>query len=212
MSHHESPGPSGPSSFESRLIEMRPRLVGFVRARAGRPLLRFESVDDLVQGVHAEAWRAAPEFEWRGEEAFVGWLFTIAERFMSGRRDHWFALRRHRRGLMRLTAGGGGGGRNASAQRGTAGAFVPAGGGAGPRTIAEHREQYQLAMRAVDLLLPRDRDFVLWAAEDVSIDDIARRLGVSYEAARKGRMRAMERLQTLMTTLRDAMPGRESDS
>ncbi|HKE00486.1 MAG TPA: sigma factor, partial [Planctomycetota bacterium] len=42
--------------------------------RRGSGLLRFESADDLVQGVQLRALEAREHFEFRGEREFVGWL------------------------------------------------------------------------------------------------------------------------------------------
>jgi hypothetical protein len=52
-----------------------------------------------------------------------------------------------------------------------------------------------LAVRALDLLLPRDRDLVRWSADGVPLDEQAERLGVAYEAAGKARQRAIERFR-----------------
>ncbi len=171
-------------SPEQRIAAAAPYLATIAREDAGPALLRFESVDDLVQGMQQAALRTLDRFEWRGEEAFRAWIAQIARRHLHARRDHWFALRRHGGVLLRLT--------------GTAnGAGGPQATALGPRTFAQRREELALVTKAIDLLLPRDRDLVLWAAEEVPIAEQASRLGVAPEAARKASERALARLRTI---------------
>lgn len=167
-------------SPEQRIAAAAPYFAAIAREDAGPALLRFESVDDLVLGMQQAALRTLDRFEWRGEEAFRAWIAQIARRHLLARRDHWFALRRHGGVLLRLTGGGG-----------------PQATAVGPRTFAQRREELALVTKAIDLLLPRDRDLVLWAAEEVPIAEQAARLGVAPEAARKASERAMERLRTI---------------
>jgi RNA polymerase sigma factor (sigma-70 family) len=170
------------------LVRHRRQLVGWLEREAGPPLLRFETAEDLAQGVHQEALRAAERLEWRGEEAFLAWLFQIARRHLSNRRDHWFALKRNGAGILRLTWSGEGDG-----ARGAAVSLADT--STGPATFAFRREQLVLAARAVALLLPRDRDIVQWTAAGVSLEEQAARLGLSTDATVRARSRAIERLQ-----------------
>lgn len=171
------------------LAQHRPLLLAFVERHAGAALLRFEAPEDLVQGINKEALRAAPRFEWCGPEAFRGWIYRIARHHLSGRRDHWFAMKRSRRGVLRLTAGS------------AAGHADPADTATGPATFAHRREQLLLATKAMAMLLPRDRDLVAWTAHGVPLDVQARRLGVSTGAATRARARAIERLRTACVLL-----------
>ena len=88
------------------LVRYQPQLLAFAQREAGVPLLRFETADDLVQGVHQEVLRCATRFEWRSEKEFLGWVFTVARRCLSARRAHWFALKRNRGKVLRLTWSG----------------------------------------------------------------------------------------------------------
>jgi len=159
----------------------RPQLIAFIRAHAGAPLLRFEAVEDLAQGVHTEALRSAERLEWRDEGPFVGWLLTIARRHLGARRDHWFALKRGGANLVRLTASG----------------QTPVGPrtATGPGTFAGRREALILVTQALELLPPRDRELVRWTADEVPLQEQAERLGIGYDAVERARARALDRLR-----------------
>ena len=174
--------------LSSLLVQYRPELLAFAQREAGVPLLRFESADDLVQGIHQEALGAADRFEWRSEMEFLGWVFTIARRCLSARRAYWFALKRNCGKVLRLTWSGPGA--SASSYR-----LDPADTGTGPSTFAFRRERLVLATQAITLLLPRDRDSGRWTTEGKSIEEQADRLGISHEAATRAQSRALERLR-----------------
>ncbi len=178
----------GKQDLSSLLVQYRPQLLTFAQREAGVPLLRFESADDLVQGIHQEALGSADRFEWRSEKEFLGWVFTIARRCLSARRAYWFALKRNCGKVLRLTWGGPGA--DASSYR-----LDPADTGTGPSTFAFRRERLVLATKAITLLLPRDRDIVRWTTEGMSVEEQATRLGISRESATKAQSRALERLR-----------------
>ena len=170
------------------LVEYRPQLVAFARREAGVPLLRFESADDLVQGIHQEALRCADRFEPRSDEEFLGWMYTIARRWVTGRRVHWFALKRNCGKVLRLTWSGPGA--EESSYR-----LDPADTGTGPSTFAFRRERLVEATKALALLLPRDHDIVRWTTGGMSVEEQASRLGLSHDAALRAQHRALERLR-----------------
>lgn len=165
-----------------------------VRREAGIVLQKFETVEDLAQGITQEAIRAGSDFDWRGEDAFKAWLSVVARRYLSGRRDYWFARKRNPGRVLRLTFSGDEQGPPAH-DRGLADTAT------GPATFAFRREQLILATRALDMLLPRDRDLVTWLAAGATAPDIATRLGVSIDAAEKARERAVERLRKAFVIL-----------
>jgi RNA polymerase sigma factor (sigma-70 family) len=177
------------NDLETLLEFHRPRLVAFFAKRAGPLLLRFETPEDLAQGAQTEALRAKDGFEYRDESTFLGWLFTIARRHLSARRDHWFALKRNRAGVLRLTWDGGDANGDVAGTR------------TGPGTFAERREELVLITRAMDLLPDRDRQLVRWTSEDVPLAEQAERLGIGYHAAEKARTRAVERLRKAFTLI-----------
>jgi RNA polymerase sigma factor (sigma-70 family) len=164
----------------------RGRVAGLVRGEA-RGLLRFETEDDLVHGVVVRALERGGSFEWRGEPSFFAWLRRIGESYLADRKAHWGALKRRSGRVLRFAGSGETAGGSAVPE--------PAADATGPSTFAARREMIALAVRALDLLLPRDRDLVRWSADGVPLDEQAERLGVAYEAAGKARQRAIERFR-----------------
>ena len=149
---------SDPSVTEL-LVAHREDLVRFVARHAGR-ILRFESVDDLVQGIHVRAVERAAEFRYRGREPFFAWIYTLARSHIADRHAYWAALRRRPARLVRLgTASGTGAG-------GSVG--EPAATSTSPSAFASRREQLDIALRALALLMPRDRDLIRWTCEDAT--------------------------------------------
>ena len=150
--------------------------------------MRFETVDDLVQGIHQEALRSARRFESRSENEFLAWMYTIARRWIAARRVHWFALKRNCGKVFRLTWSGPGAGQ--SSYR-----LDPADTATGPSTFAFRRERLVVATKALALLLPRDQDIVRWTTGGMSAQEQAARLGLSHDAALRAQHRALERLR-----------------
>ena len=86
------------AALESLLLQHLPALRAFVRLRMS-PLLRVrESSDDLVQSTCAELLQALGDFEYRGEEAFRGWLYTAV---LNKLREHERGLRTQKRDARR---------------------------------------------------------------------------------------------------------------
>jgi RNA polymerase sigma factor (sigma-70 family) len=167
--------------LEALLEAHASELRGFVRAHGGQ-LLRRESEEDLVQGITLRALERANSFRDRGAAAFRAWLVAVARSYLADRANYWKALRRKPGALLRLTSGGTGG-------------VDPAATATGPSTLAARREHLRLAVQAVAALPPRDRDLVRWTSEDVPIEEQAARLGLSYDAAKQARLRALERFR-----------------
>jgi RNA polymerase sigma factor (sigma-70 family) len=153
----------------------------------GRRLLRHESADDLAQGIRARALERGASFEFRSEAEFRGWLQTVAQSYLADRHTYWTRLKRNPARLVRLTWGAGTGDTGAAPE--------PPGTRTGPSTFASRREQLALAVRALSMLLPRDRDIVTCDADGLDIAEIAERLSVSYDAAERARLRALERFR-----------------
>ncbi len=175
-----------PFDFRAQLDFHRESLKRFVE-REARGLLAHESADDLVQGVHLRALRAAEQYVHRGEREFLGFLATLARRHIADRHEHWSAMRRSAGSILRVTL-------SPPSQAGAGGAN-PAAQSAGPATFAERREQVGLAMKALDQLPERDRKLMEWHAADVPLEEIALRLGIAYDAAKHARQRALEKFR-----------------
>lgn len=174
-----------PGELATHLAAHREPLLRFVERHAGS-VLRFESADDLVQGVHLRALSGGGEFEYRGDKEWLGWLYALARSHIADRHAHWSALKRRPSRLLRLTGG---------ATDDPDAAAEPAGSATGPSTFASRREQLATAVRALALLLPRDRDLVRWHSEGVDLDEQARRLGIGYDAAERAHLRALDRFR-----------------
>jgi RNA polymerase sigma-70 factor (ECF subfamily) len=94
-------GEAPPPSLESLFQRHLPRLVAFIRARAGRAVALRESANDLAQSVCREVLADLEGFEYRGDEAFRGYLFQQATRKILDRSRY---LQRERRDVGREQA------------------------------------------------------------------------------------------------------------
>jgi len=165
------------------LVRHRPALLRYVERHAGS-VLRFETSEDLVQGIHLRALEHGDRFTWRGREPFFQWLHQVARNHIGTRRAHWSALKRRPAALLRLT-------QEASTDPGAV--VEPAVRRTGPSTLAGRLEEASLAVRALDLLLDRDRELIRWASEGASTQEVAERLALTPAAAERARQRALER-------------------
>ena len=184
--HLRLPHGVAPVKLPELLIEHRVKLLRYIERNAGM-LLRFETSDDLVQGIHLRALKYGDDFEYRGVEPFFAWLFEVAKSHFKERREHWMALKRKPARLFRLT--------QAAATSDPGAVAEPPGSGTGPSTFAARREQLNLAVKALAMLMPRDRDLVRWMTEGVDDTEIGRRLGMEPRSAARARQRAVERFQ-----------------
>jgi len=167
------------------LVANRVPLLRHVERRGGS-VLRYETADDLVQGIHLRALKYVDSFEYRGPEPFFAWLYDVARTHLKERREHWQALKRRPARLFRLTQA-------ASSDPGAV--AEPAGTGTGPSTFAARKEHLTLAVKALGMLLPRDQNLVRWSTEGLDDDEIAGRLGLEPRAAARARQRAVERFR-----------------
>jgi hypothetical protein len=174
--------------LETWLVAQRDTLDAFVRKRAGKLLLRLETAEDLAQGVCAHLLARAEAPEQREEAALRAWLFKVSDRWLADRRDHWTALKRRGGDVLRLTFGD-----TDSAELRTVRELAAS--VTGPSTFAVRREQLALAALALDMLLPRDRELIEGMCAGVELDEQARRLAISYDAAERARLRAVERFR-----------------
>jgi RNA polymerase sigma factor (sigma-70 family) len=179
--------------LERLLEEHRPALLAWVQRHAGA-LLRKETAEDLSQLVCVHALEHEGSFRYEGDEAFRAWLLALARSCLGDRRDYWNARRRRPDRLLHLTS--------ADASSPGAGAVrEPPSRKTGPATSASRKEQIALAAKALSLLLPRDGQLVRWTAEDVPLAEQAERLGISYDATERARLRALERYRQAFALL-----------
>lgn len=163
--------------------------------RHARGLLRHEGAEDVVQGVHLRALKQEAQFSYRGDPEFLAWLFLIARQHVADRHDYWSALRRQAGDVLRVTVSGGGGSDS------VAPGVNPAGEGIGPGTYAARREMVEIATRALDVMLPRDRDIIKMIGRGRSNAEVAQHLGLSYDAAEQAKRRAIERFRKTVELL-----------
>jgi RNA polymerase sigma factor (sigma-70 family) len=173
--------------LEERLVDVRQDVVRFVHKNAGFAL-RFETSDDLAQGIFVRALDRGAGLNAADEKAFFAWLYSVARSYLSDRRRHWSALKRGSGDLLRLSG-------TSDATTDPRAVGEPAADLTGPSTFASRREQLVLAVRALDLLLERDRSLVRGFCDGVSIQEQAQRLELEYDAARRARARALERFR-----------------
>ena len=175
-------------TLERLLATHQAALEDYIAPRAGW-LLRYESVDDLAQGVRVRAMQRGTAFSYEGEAPFFGWLNRVAQTYLADRANYWSALKRSSASLLRLTAGGG------AVSPGTAAADTPVSTMTGPATMAHRKELLTLAVQVLSALPERDARMVRWSSEGVTLQEQADRLEISYEAAKKAGQRALERFR-----------------
>ena len=175
-------------TLSHRLEDVRADLELFL-ARHGGWVLKLESAEDLMQGLHVRVLERGGDARFVNRKAFLGWVYTVARSYIADRKTYWSALKRDSARLVRLT---------------TAGGAARPGAITGPSTFASRRELTQFAIRALAVLRPRDRRLVRWTAEDVPLEEQAQRLDLSYTAARAARQRAVERFRKAFELARRA--------
>lgn len=186
--------------LDELLVAKRPALRALVAREAGG-LLRYQTADDLVQTIHVRALEKRAQFTDQGDDAFVGWLFTVARRVLADRRAHWSALKRRSGRLLRYTA-------SVTRTADPRAVAEPQADQSGPSTFAARREQIVLATKALDLLLERDQKLVRWSAEGVDLDEQARLLGLTYTAVSQAKKRALDRFRKAFTLVTGETPGK----
>ncbi len=81
-------------ALERLLTVYLPSLRAFVRSRLGRVVRERESSSDVAQSVCREVLQQAETFQFASEGAFKRWLFRMALRKLSRRRDYLLAEKR----------------------------------------------------------------------------------------------------------------------
>lgn len=176
-----------PADLAPLLEDRRGDLVRYCQKQAGR-VLRYETAEDLAQGIHLAALQRAPGLEYRSDDEFAAWLFTVARGYLADRRDYWYALKRRCGNLLRITVG-------AASTPDPRAVGEPAATDTGPTTFAARREQLVLAVKALSLLMSRDQQLVRWYSEGTPLAEQAEALGISYDAVRVAQGRALDRFR-----------------
>ncbi len=156
-------------------------MLVLVRARMGPALLQRLAPEDIWQETLLHAWRDRARCEWRGLSGFRRWLLQLAENRIRDARDREMAEKRGAGREMPFS----------TLQAADASSFpaLPAGIGAlvstSPSKLATLREQADCIEKALGALEPEQGEVVrLRLIEDLSVQEIASRLGIGPDAVR----------------------------
>ena len=197
-----NPLPSASPQVWERLIESvgPASLLLVIERRMSAALRGVLSAEDILQDALLHAWRDRRQLEWRGLPGFRSWLLTIIDHRIHDAADRQAAAKRDRgRAPLSLSAPGSLGTASESADLG-----YPA-GSTTPSKLAMYREQADAIRAAIDGLPEDYRDVVqLRLAEQCTLGEIARRLGIGVEAVRhrlrKGSELYVRRLRSALGT------------
>jgi RNA polymerase sigma-70 factor (ECF subfamily) len=154
------------------------QLLLSVRMRLGPGLRRYLQSEDIFQSVALEAFRSLERFEYRGEGSLERYLRTLV---VNKIRDHADAFAAQKRG-------------DALALDETQAEILVA-----PGPSYHDAERYERLERALNALPAEQRELiVLRKLEGLTSQEVAMRLGIGDDAARKAFSRAMARLTTLL--------------
>lgn len=167
------------------------RLRSWIWSRLGRRLGRVVDAEDLSQEAFLHAFRVISRLQWRGEEAFLGWLRTIAEHVIQGEVKRLGAKKRAAdQGISLQEEIGGDDGRRVALE-----AFLQA----QSITISgamQREERFQRLKKALDSLAPDYRKVIqLVSVRGLSMKDAARRMGRSPDAVTMLHLRALRKLR-----------------
>jgi RNA polymerase sigma factor (sigma-70 family) len=181
-----------------RLTGCEAFLMALLRRRA-QGLMLHETIEDLLQGIYAQALSVAHRFEYQGEPQFLSWISRVALQHVANRARYWKVRRREAAGILRLRD-------RPVLSESTGSRFDPPASGAGASTLAMAREEILIATKILGLLLPRDRRILGLAGAGASTGEIAEALGISHDAAEQARRRALERFGRVARLLGVARP------
>jgi RNA polymerase sigma-70 factor (ECF subfamily) len=197
-----------PAAFDDLIESVGPAsLLVVVESRMGRVLRERMSPEDVWQEALLEAWRDRRRCEWRGAKAFRSWLLTIVDHRIANLTERESALKKGGgRSPLSLSPG-------ADSESGDYGPREPL-ASTTPSRLALHREQAGAMRSALEGLPDEFREVVrLRLFEQLSIDEIAGRLGIGASAVRhrfaKGSEIYERRLSAALTS-RSSDPRAES--
>lgn len=176
----ENPLASGSGQSWTRLIESigPARMLLVIESRMSQRLKGTLSAEDIWQEVLIQAWRDREAFEWRGLRSFTAWLLTLIDHRIRDAAVHTDALKR-----------GGGAGAVPLAAAGTDSllTLLPPEliATTTPSRMAVYREQAAAMQAALADLPEEQREVVrLRLFEELTLEQIAERLGITFAAVR----------------------------
>lgn len=180
-----APPPDTPEAFDRLIRQVGPAsILVLIESRMGDDLRRRLAPEDILQEALLHAWRDRGRCDWRGPVAFRSWLLAIIDNRLRDAAGHEGAQKR-------------GGGRQPVSLSAEAATPTDTSIGSGrlqafpfasttPSRMALYREK-AATMRAALESLPDDvREVVrLRVFEQLSLEDIALRLGIGPSAAQR---------------------------
>ncbi|MEM9799906.1 MAG: sigma-70 family RNA polymerase sigma factor [Planctomycetota bacterium] len=164
------------AAFETIFARNMPGLVAFVRSRLGARLAARESATDIAQSVFREGLEDLDDFEYRGEEAFRGWVYQQAVRKILDRNRYYG---RDRRDIGREVSPGAGSDDDAPSLMDALGTIAT------PSRHASAREELARFEAALAELPENQRDAVMMSrVMGMEYADIGDVMGVTASAVR----------------------------
>jgi RNA polymerase sigma factor (sigma-70 family) len=194
-------------ALKKLLVAARPYLAKVATGYAD-PSRASESVSDLIQEAELRAWQRLHQFQGGSADEethakFRTWLVQIVRRIVF---DRWRAMNTQRRKAPDVQMQSIDGPRGSPSVDSSAGASSRGPSAPGPSPSAELRETERSALVRQALARvedPEDREIIrLYFFEQMSLPDIARRLGHTYDRVRGQYRRGVRQLQTYLQALR----------
>lgn len=178
----DAPRQLGAAELERLLTDNLPALHAYVRLRLGPALAAHESSADIVQSVCRELVEAGARFQFVGDAAFRGWLFSTALNKLRQKDRYWRAEKRDM-------------GREAQAGDDSAALLDCYAHLFTPSRELSAREEIARLEAAFASLREDDRELIALAKiAQLPHAEIAKQLDKSEEACRQGLRRALVRL------------------
>jgi RNA polymerase sigma factor (sigma-70 family) len=176
------PLPDSPLAWD-RLIEAvgPPSMLVVIARRMSSELRARLAPEDVWQETLLFAWRDRARCQWRGVSDFRRWLLSIAENRLRNLADWEGAVKRGAgaRTMLLSALDGAGSSSNSSSQ------YAGPAASTTPSRVASDRERAEAMQKALDALAPELREVVqLRLFEDLTMEDVAQRLGIGVDAAR----------------------------
>jgi len=168
-----------------------PELKSFVRTKADAFLLARESPSDITQSTCREMIQHAGLMEWRGDQAFMGYLYTTALRKIIDKRRYY--RRKKREAGLEVELSG------PVARAVDDGSQVPLSAPSTPSMLVIRDEDLESLQRAMAQLDEGQRRILsMRRIFGLSAKQIGAELGITTKTVRCRLARAMSRLSTLM--------------
>lgn len=167
------------------------RLRSWIRFRIGRRLGRVVGVEDLFQETCIKAFQTIGRLEWRGEEAFLGWLESIAEHAIQDEVKRLKAKRRTPEREVRLREES----PDSSGRPETLENLLRASGTTASKAL-RREERFERLEKALGSLPPEYGEVIILASvRGLPMKEVAERMGRSAEAVSSLHLRALRKLK-----------------